>query len=48
MNAHTLMMYCIEKFGNEFNDLERDRFIKYIEEYWSDRIDDYRDRKYST
>ena len=47
MNAHSLMKYCIEKFENDFDDLEKDRFIQYVEEYWSDRIDDYRDDKYA-
>jgi len=47
MNAHALMKYIIEKFeGQDFSDMERDRFISMIAEYWSDRIDDYRDLKH--
>ena len=40
------MKYCIEKFEQDFNETEQERFIMFFDEYWGDLVDDFRDKKY--
>ena len=47
MNAKVLMMYCIEKFEKDLDELEKARFIQFLNDYWGDHIDDHRDAKYA-